>query len=100
MKNRPTWKPTAKQVIAQFRADSARYPGDSSITGLIEELLETSDTFLEEWSRYDVQELFNGNKQIYHPSFGMKEVGQVTLQVPNNLHIKIVILTNVPLISI
>jgi transcriptional regulator with XRE-family HTH domain len=94
LKNSPSWTVAAKQVIAQFRADSARYPGDPWFKEIIYDLLETSNTFREGWDQYDIRGAFEGQKTLHHPTLGVLEFEQITLQLPTNPDIKVVILTD------
>ncbi|MNJ54389.1 hypothetical protein D3C77_498260 [compost metagenome] len=92
LQNSPNWKQAAKHVIASFRADSARYPGDPSFTELINDLLKISNTFSEGWNQYDIRGAIEGQKTLHHPTLGILEFEQLTLQLPANPDIKIVIL--------
>lgn len=87
------WEQLAKSLIAQFRADSARYPDDPWFRELIEDLKKESDEFRLWWSRHDVKNIPEGHKSMTHPVLGNLEFEHVTLQVPGNIDQKVVIYT-------
>lgn len=80
-------------VVAEFRADSARYPGDPWFGELIEELQKTSPEFRECWARHDVQQVEDRHKQMEHSSLGYLEFDHVTLVAPTNPDLKVKIYT-------
>lgn len=90
------WELLAKSLVAQFRADSARYPGDAWFGELISDLKKMSDEFRAWWSRHDVKSISDGHKRMNHPVLGSLEFEHVTLQVPENDHQKVVIYTCSP----
>jgi hypothetical protein len=70
----------AQGLVAQFRADSARYPGDPWFAELIDDLLEISDAFRELWAQHDVLSVPSCHKQIEHATLGYLEFEMATLQ--------------------
>jgi transcriptional regulator with XRE-family HTH domain len=86
------WEMTAKQLLTQFRNDSAYYPNDPSFIELINNLLEKNAEFSKWWGDYDFTEKFEGIKTLHHSSLGKLEFEQITLQVPTNPDIRVVIL--------
>ena len=90
------WEQLAKSLIAQFRADSGRYPGDPRFAELIVDLREISDEFRSWWPRHDVRSIPDGHKSLHHPTLGNLEFEHVTLQVPANVDQKVVIYTCSP----
>jgi transcriptional regulator with XRE-family HTH domain len=58
------------QVVMELRAALARYPTDSEVTGLIDELREASPDFARLWERHDVQAAPMLRKTFRHPVVG------------------------------
>lgn len=87
----PDWEAKAQVLIARFRADYAYFPQDPKFAELIEELLETSDTFREHWPKHDVQAAEDCHKRWTHPLIGDMEFEYVTLQQPDHPAVKTVI---------
>lgn len=58
----------------ELRSALARYPADSAVTGLIEELRDGSPEFARLWERHDVQAAPMLSKTFRHPV-----VGKITL---------------------
>lgn len=92
----PYWEAMAQQVLAQFRADSARYPGDPWFTELIEDLRRTSPEFRQWWSRHDVRGFLDGPKEIFHPVIGRLVFQHTTLQVPTHPDFKLMVYVPLP----
>lgn len=90
------WQEVTQAVVAEFRADSARYPGDRWFGELIEELQKTSPEFREWWARHDVQQVEDRHKQMEHANLGYLEFEHVTLVVPTNPDLKVKIYTGSP----
>lgn len=62
------------QVVMDLRTVLARYPTDPAVTGLVDELRDTSPDFARLWERHDVQAAPMLTKTFRHPV-----VGQVTV---------------------
>lgn len=62
------------QVVMDLRAVLARYPADPAVTGLVDELRDTSPDFTRLWGRHDVQAAPVLTKSFRHPV-----VGQITV---------------------
>jgi transcriptional regulator with XRE-family HTH domain len=90
------WEQLAKSLIAQFRGDSARYPGDQGFGELIEDLKKFSKEFRLWWSHHDVKTIPDGHKSMAHPALGHLEFEYVSLQVPLNHDQKVIIYTCSP----
>ncbi|MFF3485630.1 helix-turn-helix transcriptional regulator [Streptomyces sp. NPDC002701] len=58
------------QVVMELRAALARYPTDSEVTGLVDELREVSPDFARLWERHDVQAAPMLTKTFRHPVVG------------------------------
>jgi transcriptional regulator with XRE-family HTH domain len=90
------WAQLARSVVAQFRADSARYPGDRGFERLIADLQQLSGEFRSWWSRHDVSDAPDGHKLMAHPKLGSLEFDYVSLQVPASRDQKLVLYTCTP----
>ena len=69
----PDWETQAQNLVAQFRADYARYPGDASFQEIIEDLRRASAQFCVWWERQDVRGLPDGPRTMHHPTLGLLE---------------------------
>jgi transcriptional regulator with XRE-family HTH domain len=78
-------------MIAQFRADSARYPGDPYFAELIADLQQASALFREWWPRHDVLSVPDCHKEMNHHIMGYLEFEMVTLQVPTSPNLRMMI---------
>lgn len=87
------WEKLAQSLIAQFRADYARYPGDPWFGELIEDLKQYSEDFLLWWDRHDVTTIPDGHKRMDHQMLGILEFEHVTLEVPADADQKVIIFT-------
>ncbi|HEY4387671.1 MAG TPA: helix-turn-helix transcriptional regulator [Ktedonobacteraceae bacterium] len=91
MRERPNWEMVARGTLAEFRATSARYPGDSWFEELIEDLKQVSPEFCRWWPHHDARSSLEGPKTIEHVTLGRLEFEHITLQVFNNPDLRIVI---------
>ncbi|WNQ10321.1 helix-turn-helix transcriptional regulator [Paenibacillus aurantius] len=87
------WEQLAQSLIAQFRADCARYPGDPWFGELIEDLKQNSEEFSSWWSRHDVKRIPDGLKQMEHEKLGALEFDHVTLEVADGTDQKFILYT-------
>ncbi len=87
----PDWERQAKNLIAQFRADYVRYPGDSSFQTLVEDLQQASSEFGQWWAQQDVRGFPDGPRTMNHPTLGRLEFDHVTFQtsVTPELRVKV-----------
>lgn len=93
LRSHPYWEKLAQSLIAQFRADAARYPGDLWFGELIEDLEQESEEFRLWWPRHDVRSIPDGHKRMNHPTLGILEFEHVTLQVPGEKDQKVTMYT-------
>ncbi len=91
MRERPNWEMVARGTLAEFRATSARYPGDCGFEELIEDLKQVSPEFCRWWPHHDARSSLEGPKTIEHAMLGRLEFEHITLQVFNNPDLRIVI---------
>ncbi|MBB6674015.1 helix-turn-helix transcriptional regulator [Cohnella nanjingensis] len=90
------WEKLARGSVAQFRADSARYPGDPGFAELIEALQARSEAFRSWWSKHDVRGLPDGTKRMDHPALGKLEFDYVSLRSPDREDQKFILYTCAP----
>jgi transcriptional regulator with XRE-family HTH domain len=85
------WEAQAQSLVAYFRADYARYPGDASFQAVIKDLQRASPQFRLWWEQQDVRGLPHGKRSMRHPTLGLLEFEHVTLQAPvtPDLHVKV-----------
>lgn len=85
------WQTQARNLVAQLRADYARYPGDASFRELIDDLQRVSAEFREWWEQQDVRGLPDGPRAMRHPTLGALDFDHVTFQtsVTPDLRVKV-----------
>ncbi len=85
------WERQAQNLVAQFRADYARYPGDTSFQEVIADLQRVSSQFRLWWEQQDVRGLPDGPRVMHHPTLGMLEFDHVTFQtsITPDLRVKV-----------
>ena len=85
------WEKQAQNLVAQFRADYARYPGDASFREIIEDLQRVSPQFRLWWEQQDVRGLPDGPRAMHHPTLGVLEFDHVTFQtsITPDLRVKV-----------
>lgn len=88
-----SWEATARAVLARFRADVARHPGDARFASLIEDLKRESGEFRAWWPRYDVAGEADGREEIVHPAAGHIALEHTTLSPPGDPDLKVVVYT-------
>ena len=89
----PNWEQMARGILAEFYAVSARYPGDAWFEELIEDLKEVSPEFCQWWSHQDIPDSIDGHKVIEHLTLGHLEFKHMTLQIPSDPDVRIMIYT-------
>lgn len=83
------WEVQARNLVAHFRADYARYPGDPSFEELLNDLQLMSPLFREWWEQHDIRAVSNGPQSMMHPSLGLLEFDHVQAAFSSNLRVKI-----------
>lgn len=86
-----SWETTARVMLARFRADAARHPGDPRFADLIQDLKRESAEFGEWWPRYDVAGEADGREEIVHPRAGRIALERTTLSPPADPDLKVVV---------
>ncbi|HEX6797941.1 MAG TPA: helix-turn-helix transcriptional regulator [Ktedonobacterales bacterium] len=74
------WQTQARNLVAQLRADYARYPGDPSFQELVDDLRRVSPEFGQWWEQHDVRGLPDGSRSMQHPTLGPLAFDHVTFQ--------------------
>jgi transcriptional regulator with XRE-family HTH domain len=92
----PEWEQVAQRILAEFRADSARYANEEWFKRLIADLQHMSPEFRAWWPRHDVRGRSDARKEIEHPLVGRLVFEHTTLQVPTMPELKIMIYTPLP----
>jgi transcriptional regulator with XRE-family HTH domain len=90
-RERPHWEQIARSTLAEFRAVSARYPGDRWFEELIEDLKQTSPEFCRWWPHHDARPALDGHKVMEHPVLGRLEFEHINLQVLSDPDVRILI---------
>ncbi|MBF6496685.1 helix-turn-helix transcriptional regulator [Nocardia cyriacigeorgica] len=73
----------ARAIVAQFRADAARYPDDSEFGRLADDMCSVSAEFAEIWAEHDVRDTTTGTKVLDHPEAGELVFDYTTLLLPD-----------------
>ena len=64
------WDKVARSAVANLRATSTAYPGESRISRVVGELSVASTTFARLWAEHEVHPRTEGTKVFRHPSVG------------------------------
>ncbi|WP_053205210.1 helix-turn-helix transcriptional regulator [Jiangella muralis] len=80
------WASVAPSVVAAFRADAARAPGDPEFARLVGDLSAVSAEFAELWARHDVGVPIQAVKAVRHPEAGDLFFDLTTLAVTDRPH--------------
>ncbi|MER5324707.1 helix-turn-helix transcriptional regulator [Streptosporangium roseum] len=91
-----TWQEFAPDMVADFRASAARYPGDPVFGRIAEELRAASPEFAELWARPDVRSRSQGIKAITHPEAGDLVFEYSLLRLPDRADLNVVLHTPDP----
>ncbi|MDQ2902951.1 MAG: helix-turn-helix transcriptional regulator [Chloroflexota bacterium] len=89
----PNWEQRARGILAEFHVASARYPGDAWFEELVKDLKEVSPEFCQWWSHQDTPGSIDGHKVMEHPMWGHLEFKHMTLQIPSDPDVRIMIYT-------
>jgi len=83
-------------ILAEFRSDYGRHIGDPWFAELIQDLEAVSPEFRLWWTQYDVLEPMDRRKVMNHPVVGTLVFEHVTLLVPENPDLKLMIYNPLP----
>jgi len=87
------WEIRAQRLVAEFRADFNRRPGDTAMQVLVDQLCRDSELFSLYWRKHDVLHREGGERHFNHPALGELAFNQTTLLVALQQEIKLVCLT-------
>jgi len=84
------WEAQAQNLVAQFRADYARFPDDPFYQALQRDLQQASPQFRLWWQQQDVRPMPEGPRRAERPGLGLLEFDHLTLQASSTAqHIKV-----------
>jgi transcriptional regulator with XRE-family HTH domain len=87
------WEELARGVLAQFRAESAKYIGDPDFDRLIALLMQSSPEFRAWWPERDVLRRLSGVKHIRHPSAGKMAFEHMSFSIDDGSDMKLIVYT-------
>ena len=76
------WESEAQDIVARWRGEVAKWPGDARISALVTEFTETSPHFRQWWNDHDVQEHRSRVRRFRHPRLGLRLLRMVVLNGP------------------
>lgn len=85
------WEGVALRVLAQLRASHGQYHDDVQLSALIQEFQQRSPEFAHWWSRHEVQERQDGQKEFLHPLVGSLVLEHSTFQMEDTPGLKMVV---------
>ncbi|MFO1061211.1 MAG: helix-turn-helix transcriptional regulator [Dongiaceae bacterium] len=88
----PDWPRRARRVLAEFRADAGRHPGDPALVALTEGLRAASPVFARAWEEQAVVPRQGGERRFTHPEDGALCLTQVTATLADRPDLKLVLL--------
>jgi len=92
----PEWETVAKEVVANLRSESGKYPDDPYLAQLVGELSLGSDEFRKLWAKHTVREKAHAWKVVLNPVVGELRLRYETLRLPDDPDQALVIYTAEP----
>jgi transcriptional regulator with XRE-family HTH domain len=92
----PEWETVAKEVVANLRSESGKYPDDPHLARLVGELSLGSEEFRKLWAKHAVREKAHSWKAILNPVVGELRLRYETLRLPDDPDQALVIYTAEP----
>lgn len=89
----PEWQSLAQEVADILRLNAARFAEDARLAKLINELLEQSKVFRDQWNRNEVREKTFGRKVLDHPDVGRLELDYEALTLPGTTGQQLIVYT-------
>jgi hypothetical protein len=77
----PEWEALVQEVADVLRLNATRFPDDSQLADLVDELLESSASFRQYWERLEVFEKSHGRKVLDHPMVGRLDLSYEALEI-------------------
>ncbi|MGO8736118.1 MAG: helix-turn-helix transcriptional regulator [Terriglobia bacterium] len=87
------WENVARVTLAMFRADTARYAGDTEFERLIAKVTRLSPEFRGWWPHQDVLHKLASPKRIRHPLCGLMTFETVSLALQDSSDMKLILYT-------
>lgn len=87
------WETVAKNAIAMFRADYARYVGDADFERLVQGLIRVSPEFAAWWPKREVIQPLAGRKRLDHAVAGRMEFEYSSFGVSDRPDMKLIVFT-------
>lgn len=92
----PDWQAVASQCVAHLRMLAGHHQKDRRLTSLVGELSLQSEDFRRLWADHQVRQCAYGVKQIQHPVAGLLKLPYVTLAVPGDGDLTMLVYTPEP----
>lgn len=92
----PEWETVAKEVVANLRSESGKYPEDPYLAQLVGELSLGSEEFRKLWAKHTVREKAHAWKVMINPVVGELRLRYETLRLPDDPDQALVIYTPEP----
>ncbi|EME63915.1 helix-turn-helix transcriptional regulator [Amycolatopsis decaplanina] len=92
----PEWETVAKEVVANLRSESGKYPDDPYLAQLVGELSLGSEEFRKLWAKHTVREKAHAWKVMINPVVGELRLRYETLRLPDDPDQALVIYTAEP----
>ncbi|WP_238783356.1 hypothetical protein [Streptomyces monomycini] len=86
------WDAMAPSLVAEFRAEAARYPDDPAFAEIITKLSRRSAEFARLWSLHEVRDTALGVKAVHHPEAGRLVFDRTTVQIADHAELRVVLL--------
>jgi len=87
----PEWDVIAKELVANLRAESGRYPGDPKLAQLVGELSLASAEFRRLWATHTVREKAHDWKVVHNPIVGELRLRYETLRLPDDPDLALIV---------
>ena len=94
-----SWHDEAARMVALFRATHDLRAGDSAFVELVDRLRHGCAEFERWWEKHDVRSIASGRKTLHHPTRGTLCFDHTSFQANDDLALKLVIYTPVPLLK-
>jgi transcriptional regulator with XRE-family HTH domain len=90
------WERGTRNIVARFRADSARHLGEPDYQDLINALIEGSPEFRDLWSRHEVATTAVGRKTLRHPTAGKLVFEHAVFRLEESPDRRLILYTTLP----
>ncbi|WP_158852630.1 helix-turn-helix transcriptional regulator [Saccharothrix deserti] len=85
------WAEEARSLLGQFRAMATRHPQDTRYQALLAEAIDADPAIGAWWSRHEVRAEAPSEKRVFHPTWGLRTVRRLALQVVGREDISVVV---------